>query len=59
MGLVWTVVVTGTTIALSQRRYRQLAIVGATMLVLQAALVVAVASAARSRWGSCMPASAR
>ena len=44
MGLVWTVVVAGTTIALSQRRYRQLAIVGATMLVLQAALVVAVAS---------------
>jgi O-antigen/teichoic acid export membrane protein len=45
MGLVWTVVVAGTTIALSQRRYRQLAIVGATMLVLQAALVVTVSSA--------------
>jgi hypothetical protein len=38
-GLVWTVVAAGTTIALSQRRYLQLTTVGATMLVMRAALV--------------------
>ena len=44
MGLAWTVVVGGTTIALSQRRYRQLAIVGVTMMLVQAIVVVIVAS---------------
>jgi peptidoglycan biosynthesis protein MviN/MurJ (putative lipid II flippase) len=44
MGLAWTVLVAGTTIALSQRRYRQLAIVGVGMVALQVLVVVIVSS---------------
>jgi peptidoglycan biosynthesis protein MviN/MurJ (putative lipid II flippase) len=44
MGLGWTVFVAATTIALSQRRYRQLAIVGVAMLAVHATAVVIVSS---------------
>src|SRR5205823_14590533 len=45
MGLGWTVFVAATTIALSQRRYRQLATVGVAMLAAHAVAVVIASSA--------------
>jgi peptidoglycan biosynthesis protein MviN/MurJ (putative lipid II flippase) len=45
MGLVWTVFVAATTIALSQRRYGQLAAIAVGMLAVHAVAVVAVSGA--------------
>jgi hypothetical protein len=45
MGVVWTVFVGATTIALSQRRYRQLATIGGGMLALHTLAVVLVSPA--------------